>query len=156
MSPRCFSSISPALFLDLLETYRGRESTRVRVCTRNTYVNVGVRSCACSCVCVCVRSVHERAPECVWIITCLQGRLPVDPQIQALSHPKWPPRESDERAVEGGGTGGRVGGRAAERERWDLTKDKQRTRERENERGWRLIELAQSTSRALYLLMKAF
>ena len=39
-------------------------------------------------VCVCVRSVHERAPECVWIITCLQGRLPMDPQIQALSHPK--------------------------------------------------------------------
>lgn len=38
--------------------------------------------------------------ECVWIITFLQGRLPMDPQIQALSHPKWPPRESDERAAE--------------------------------------------------------
>ncbi len=108
----------------------------------NMYVDVSVHSHVCV-------FVHECARECVWIITCLQGRLPADPQIQALSLPKRPPRESDERASERGRKRGewRTEGERRHQER-RMRFDERQTRNTggENERGRRLIERTESTS----------
>lgn len=95
--------------------------------------------------------VHECAWECVWIITCLQGRLPVESQIEALSCPKWPPGESDEKGavkdmVRRGGGGGKTQNSSSQSQRWDLNKRQTENTQGENDGDPRLTEQAESTS----------
>lgn len=87
--------------------------------------------------CVYCTFVHECAWECVWIITSRQSRLPADPQIQTLSHRKWPPRESDEREAKRGRTGGKME-RVEEREnrRSEREKDETGLTPTKNKRRW--------------------